>query len=285
MRRRIGLKLITITAVSFIVLHCFGQEEDDSGRLPVRAPFETAVLIDNPTTVQPMKGGLELNVLHRFGPMDNGFSDLFGIYAPSNIKLGINYGITDRIMVGLGTTKDYKLQDLNWKLALIRQNRAGTVPVSVSYFGNMVIDARSKENFGPIERYRGIHRFSYFSQFIISRKFSEVISLQLAPSFSYFNAIDRGFKNYNIGLSAGGRVKVLNSSSVIFEYDQSFIKSDIIDAKPNLGFGYEIGTATHAFQIFVSTYNQIIPQRNLVFNTNDFTEGKFLFGFNITVRL
>lgn len=285
MRRRIGLKIVAITVIAFIGMHCFGQEEDDSGKLPVRSPFEAGMLIDNPTIVQPLKGGLELNIIHRFGTMDNGISDLFGIYAPSNIKLAANYGITDRIMVGLGTTKDYKLQDLYCKLALIRQNRSGSVPVSVSYFGNVVIDARSKENFGPVDRYREIHRFSYFSQFIVARKFSEVISLQLAPSFCYFNAIDRGFKNYNIGLSAGGRVKVFSSSSVIFEYDQSFIESDIIDVKPNLGFGYEIGTATHAFQIFVSTYNQIIPQRNLVFNTNDFTEGKFLFGFNITVRL
>jgi hypothetical protein len=285
MKRRIGLRIIAITMISVIGIHCFGQEDDDSGKLPVRAPFEAGLLIDNPTTVSPMKGGIELNIVHRFGPMDNGISDLFGLYAPSNIKMGINYGITDRIMLGLGTTKDYKLQDLNWKIALIRQNRNGSVPVSVSYFGNVVLDARSKENFGPVDRFRGMHRFSYFTQFIVARKFNEVISLQVAPSFMYYNAIDRGVKNYNIGVSAGGRAKIFSSSSIIFEYDQSFIKSEAIEAKPNMGLGYEIGTATHAFQIFVSTYNQIIPQRNMIFNTNDFTEGKFLFGFNITVRL
>lgn len=286
--KQIFIYRIIIVAITFscTILNCLGQEEEDeSGKLPVRSPFEAGMLIDNPTIVQPLKGGIELNIIHRFGPMDNGITDLFGIYAPSNIKMGINYGITDRIMIGLGTTKDYKLQDLNCKVALIRQNRSGSVPVSVSYYGNIVVSASSKDNFGPSDRFKELHRFSYFSEFIVARKFNDRISLQIAPSFMYFNAIDRGYKNYNIGISAGGRVKVFSSSSVIFEYDQSLIKPDEADIKPNIGFGYEIGTATHAFQIFASTYSQIIPQRNLVFNTNDFSKGKFLLGFNITVRL
>ena len=54
--------------------------------------------------------------------------------------------------------------------------------------------------------------------------------------------------------------------------------------KPNLALGWEINTATHTFQVFAANYSQIINQRNLVFNTNDFAKGKYLIGFNITVR-
>jgi hypothetical protein len=278
-------RLCVIIFMTVVNLNLIAQEEDDSGKLPVRSPFEAGSLIDNPTIVSPLKGALELNILHRFGLMDNGTSDLYGIYASSNIKMGLNYGITDRIMVGVGTTKDYKLQDINWKFALIRQNRSGSIPLAVSYYGNMVIDARAKENFGPSERFRNIHRISYFTEIMVARKFSEVVSLQVAPSFIYYNAIDTGFKNICFGLSLGGRVKIFSSSSIIFEYDQSLTKSDAIVAKPNMALGYEIGTATHAFQLFVSNFRDILPQRNYVFNTNDFTKGKFLFGFNITVRL
>jgi hypothetical protein len=278
-------RLCVIIFMTVVNVNLIAQEEDDSGKLPVRSPFEAGSLIDNPTIVSPLKGALELNILHRFGLMDNGTSDLYGIYASSNIKMGLNYGITDRIMVGIGTTKDYKLQDINWKLALIRQNRSGSIPLSVSYYGNMVIDARAKENFGPSERFRNIHRISYFTEIMVARKFSEVVSFQVAPSFIYYNAIDTGFKNICFGLSLGGRVKIFSSSSIIFEYDQSLTKSDAIVAKPNMALGYEIGTATHAFQLFVSNFRDILPQRNYVFNTNDFTKGKFLFGFNITVRL
>ena len=86
-------------------------------------------------------------------------------------------------MIGAGTTKDYKLQDLQWKYAILQQTRSGSMPVSVSYYGNMVIDARSKDNFGPEASYRDIHRLSYFTQLIIARKFNLKYSFQVAPGF------------------------------------------------------------------------------------------------------
>ena len=268
------LALITLTA-------SLSAQDDDSGKLPVRSPWETGILIDNPTVVSPYKGALELNIQHRFGTIKNGITDIYGIYAPSNIRMALNYGVTDRIMVGFGTTKDSKLQDFDLKVALIQQNRSGSVPVSLSFFGNFVVNASSKDNFGPEERYKAIHRFSYFSELILSRKFSDMLSLQLAPSFSYFNAIAAGSKNNYIGISGGGRVKILSSSSIIFEYDQAVTESD---SKSNLGIGYEIGTATHCFQIVMSNNRLLIPQHSYAINTNDFSKGEFSLGFNITVR-
>jgi hypothetical protein len=73
--------------------------------------------------------------------------------------------------------------------------------------------------------------------------------------------------------------------ALILEYDQLLTKQDLeVQPKPNLSIGWEIGTATHTFQIFVANYSQIINQRNLVFNTNNFADGEYLVGFNITVR-
>ena len=63
-------------------------------------------------------------------------------------------------MVGIGTTQNYKLQDIEWKYALLRQTRSNSMPVSLVYYGNMVIDARSYDNLGPEESYKFIHRIS-----------------------------------------------------------------------------------------------------------------------------
>jgi hypothetical protein len=94
-----------------------------------------------------------------------------------------------------------------------------------------------------------------------------------------------GYKNLNFGLSTGARANLFGSHSLIVEYDQLLTKQDLeIQPKPNLSLGWEISTATHCFQIFVANYNQIINQRNLVFNTIDFKEADFLVGFNVTVR-
>ncbi len=268
-----------------IIFPVFSQEEEEDNR-PVRPPFETSILIDNHTVVSPWKNTWEFQIYHRFGDVTNGISDIFGIYAPSNIRLGLNYGLTDRIMIGGGTTKDYKLQDLQWKYAILQQTRSGSMPISLSYYGNMVIDAREEGSFGPEDQFKEIHRLSYFTQFIVSHKFNFKYSIQVAPSFIYYNSVQEGYKNANFGIHAAGRAKLFGSTAIIAEYDQLLNKqeNEEFNPNPNLALGVEIGTATHAFHIFVSNYKQIVNQRNLLYNTNDFSKGEFLLGFNITVR-
>ncbi|NJO69563.1 MAG: hypothetical protein HC830_10020 [Bacteroidetes bacterium] len=194
-------------------------EENQPDNRPVRGWFDAGQLIDNQTTINPAKGSLELIIHHRFGnAKQNKFDDLFGIYSSSNIRMGFNYGLTDKLMIGIGSEKDRKLQDLHWKYTFLQQTRSGSVPVSISYFGNIALDARSKENFltENIE-YRYIHRFSYFTQLIVARKFSDAFSFQVAPSFIYFNAVEQRYNNYNVGLSAGGKIKFSPSWGATFD--------------------------------------------------------------------
>ena len=285
-------KTLVVLLALFLYGTVFAQEEKpaaDTSSTPVRFTFGTAILIDNQTVATPYKGGLEFEIHHRFSQIRN-YHDLFGIYGSANTRLGLNYGITDRIMVGIGSTKDYKLQDIQWKYLILRQTENNRMPVSLSYYGNFVIDLEPKSQFGPAESYRNIHRLSYFTQFILARKFSERISVQVAPSLTYYNLVPvytdtTGYKNLNIGLSAGARINVVGAHSVILEYDQLLTHQDIsVQPKPNLAFGWEINTATHTFQVFATNYSQIINQRNLVFNTSDFAHGGYMIGFNITVR-
>lgn len=275
MKNRISILFFLV----FTAVIAYSQDDQ-----PADPAFEGSTLIDNQTVTTPYKGLLEFNILHRFGTVKNGITDIYGIYAPSNIKLGFNYGITDKIMVGVGTTKDYKLQDLQWKYALLQQTQSGRIPVSVSYFGNAVLDARAKDAFGPEDRFKEIHRLSYFSQLIVARRFNDKFSLQVAPGFIYYNAVEEGLKNGNLTLHAGGRAKIIGYNSIVVEYDQLLTSQDSDQPKPNVSLGYEIGTGTHVFQVFVANYSGIINQRNLLYNSNDFSKGEFLFGFNITVK-
>jgi hypothetical protein len=279
-----GLLLISLVSLSSI---CFGQQtEDETGKLPVKSIFTSGILIETPTVVSPVNKALELNIQHRFSTMQNGISDIYCIYGAANTRIALNYGITDKMMVGFGTTMNNKLQDLNWKFSILKQNRSGKVPLSVSYYGNVVIDARASEFFPPKATYRFIHRFSYLTEVIFARKFNNVISLQIAPQFVYFNSVDSLHKNINYGISFGGRAKLWDSKSILLEYDQPLTIGGV--SKPNLALAFEIGTATHAFQFFITNYQGIVGQQNLVFNTNDpFTHDfskNYIFGFNIVVR-
>jgi len=258
----------------------FAQEEEDNR--PISPPFGAELLIDNQTTVNPGKGGFSMEIQHRFSKIEK-IDDIFGIYGSANTRIGFNYGITDWAMVGIGTTRDYMLQDLNWKFRIFTQSRSGKTPVSLSYFGNAVLDARPDENFGPEENYRFIHRLSYLNQLIVSRAFGSRVSLQVAPTFVYNNSVPEGFKNANASIYAGGKFQVLGFHSIILEYNQPILKTDE-DVYPNLAAGVEIGTSTHSFRVFVTNYNSIILNRSISYNQNNFFDGDIMFGFNITIR-
>jgi hypothetical protein len=284
--------LFILLTLSLFISPLFAQEDTlkPVTSKPVRFTFGATTLIDNSTIETLYKGGIELQISHRFSPIDN-YHDIFGIYGSANTRIGLNYGITDRLMIGAGTTKNYQLQDIQWKYLILRQTEDNSMPVSLSYYGNIVINLQQAGDFGPAASFRDIHRLSYFTQLIIARKINNMFSVQIAPSVSYFNSVPQnvdstaGYKNLNIGISAGARANLFGSHSLIVEYDQLLTKQSIaVQPKPNLSLGWEIGTATHTFQIFVTNYDQIINQRNLVFNTNDFQKSQWLVGFNIHVR-
>ena len=274
-----GLILLFTLSVPIIQ----AQDEEEPDNRPIRPPFETISLIDNQTTVNLFKGSLQFEIAHRFSEIKD-MSDLLGIYGSANTRLALDYGITDRIMAGFGTTRDYKLQDFEWKVSILTQTRSWSIPLSLSYYGNMVIDARDKENFGQEDQYKFAHRMSYLTQAIASVQTGPV-SFQVIPSFAWFNAVEEGYNNVNFALSFGARAQVLGMSSIIMEYDQPLTEHEALEVKPNLSFGVEIGTSTHSFRVFVANYQNIIKQYNLFYNTNDPWSGNFRFGFNISVRL
>lgn len=272
------------------------EAEKKKKEKPVRSPFETTMLIETQTIRNPGAKSFELMIHHRFGKFGNGLSDLYGIYAPSNIRLGVNYGVTKRISVGFGTEKNNKMQEIQWKANILNQTRSGSIPIAIAYYGNFVIDARDDNVFGA--NYEFINRFSYFNQVIIARKFNPRFSLQLAVGYAHFNAVDTTFVHDNLGITFGGRMKVFGDRSILFEYDHpipikgtNIYKESAIDPKPNLAFGIELGTSTHAFQVFITNFDNIIAQKNFTYNQNDFTgkedkeDKAYLVGFNITIRL
>ncbi|MFC2089660.1 DUF5777 family beta-barrel protein [Bacteroidota bacterium] len=255
------------------------QAQDDA----VYPPFETITLIDNHTTLNPYKGSITIDIQHRFSPIAS-VKDLFGIYGSANTRISAGYGVTDKIMVGFGTTRDKKLQDLEWKVSLLSQTESGKIPVSVSYVGNTVLNASDATKFGPSNEFKFAHRMSYMNQIVVSRKFGEKIGLLVAPTFIWLNAVEEGYHNANFSIYGGLRAQVLGFHSIILEYDQPITKADHVDIYPNLSLGAEIGTSTHSFRVFVANYNAIVKNYNVVYNTNNPFSLDYQFGFNISIR-
>jgi len=256
---------------------------------PQRPAFESSFIIDNPTALLPVRNTLEAVISHRFGTFNGGTNDLIGIWAPSNIRLGINYSVLDFVTIGYGTTKFDRLQDFNWKVGLLRQTRSDRIPVNVSYYGNFTIDARKMDALqDQYKYYLEQHRYSFFHQLIVSRRFNPNLSLQVAGSVSHYNLVPERMRNDMVAISAGGRYKISPQTSILVDYTHPFVHHldgatyDEIDPKDGLSIGVEFRTSSHAFQIYMSNYNGIVPQKNIMFNQNDFFDGDILLGFTIT---
>jgi Tfp pilus assembly protein PilZ len=286
-------KILLLAALA-LPLSVFSQEQVNDTIVkekPERPAFESSFLFDNPTNVLFSKNTLEIQMSHRFGELNDDKNDLAGFYGSANIRIGLTYAIHDRLTVGFGTTKNKNYQDFNWKAALLRQTRSDKMPVSVSYYGNFAIDARSKNQGLFIET---SDRYSFFNQLIIARRFNPKLSLQVAPSVSHYNTVATTMRNDMVAIAFGGRYKISSQTSVIADYSQPLTKMKLDNPYPGISLGFEFGTSAHTFQLFATNYWGILPQDNYMFNkkatglegTFGFGKqkksGQYLIGFNIT---
>ncbi len=283
------LIFILITSIFFCSGYTiFAQEEGDEGKevdKVIRPMFESAYLMDNQSVLVYQEKTLEFVMQHRFGPIENGITDFFGLYGVTNIRLGLTYVPFKNLAVGYGITKDKLYQDFNIKYGILEQTRSGSMPLSLTYYGNIAIDSRAEKDIEVFAN--SSDRLSYYHQLIVARKVNSKLSIQLYPSYSHFNAvlafesngeIKGTMNNDHIAIGIGGRYKVTSQGSVIIDYNQPITGHFTNNPSPNVSFGYEVVTSSHAFQMFFGNYWGIVPQVNNFHNQNV----KYLIGFNMT---
>jgi hypothetical protein len=255
---------------------------------PVKNTFESIWIMDNQTVMVPVKKTFEMDIMHRFGVVNNGYSDFFGFFAPSNIRLGFNYVPVKNLLIGLSLTKSNMTLEGYGKYAILKQTK-GIMPVSVTYYGDVAIDTRNEEQVSFVN---GTDRLMYFNQLLIARKITNDFSAQIGVSVSHVNIVNGYFyepgkyqgvmHNDHVAISFSGRYKIKEAMGVIVNYDQPITKHVSNNPAPNLSFGLELTTSAHAFQFFLGNYSYITPSKNNMFNKNDPSDKQFLIGFNIT---
>jgi hypothetical protein len=274
--------------------------EPESTTKPLaKAAFESGICMDNITVAIPPAKTLEFVLQHRFGTIQNHWEDLYGIWGASNIRMGLNFSITNNLLVGLGTTKNNRLQDLLVKYTILHQRKEG-FPLTISYFGNLSLNALNKDYYG--EGYKFIDRLTWYHEFLFARRINNMFSAQLGLSYTHINKIDQSVdtaaKNDALGISLLARIKISPQSSIVLSYLQPIVVNydpafmiripdpwmEIPDKAPypNLSLGWEISTSTHAFHVYLSAAQGILPSEIVTHNTNNFFNGYILLGFNMT---
>ena len=306
------MKTITYFLFSLLVLFSAGvqaqdeEEEEKEKPRPERKAFESAVLIDNQSDVVNSSKTLEWNIQHRFGTVEKGASDLYGLFAASNIRLGFSYTPIEKLAVGFGASKignrtgTNPFIDLDVKYKIFEQTRGNGMPVNLTFYGNMGIDTREESKFDE-----SMHRLSYFGELIMSRRISKKLSVQGAFMMSHFNAVDTLFSNDIFGIGLGARFKVSSQGSILFEWTEPLTQHDINNPVHgdmmkrkgpfrNIAIAYEVATSAHAFQITFGVYRDLAQQYNLAYNDsyvaqdlfnangNDWWNFQYAVGFNMT---
>lgn len=271
---------------------------------PVKNTFQSVWLIDDQTVMVPVKGTFEMDIQHRFGTVQNGYKDLWGIYGSSDIRLGFAYAPINNLYLGFGLTKDNLLWDGSAKYAILKQTK-GLYPVSVTYYGNMAY--KSIEDPNHVLFTYNTQRLSYFNELMVARKFTEKLSIQAGISISHQNSVPGYYTTYDsaskikfkeekfdlFAASAILRYKLTQGTAFIIDYDQPLTRFATNNPHPNVAFGFEFNTSGHTFQLFAGNYSLLNPQQNSLYNTNNpfgYTEtggtkipgGVFMIGFNIT---
>lgn len=249
----------------------------------IEQTFKGTRLVNGQSVETKGQGELEFIFAHRFGPMSGGLYELYGL-DQAYVRIGLEYGITDRFGVGIGRNSVDKTTDIYGRLKVLRQSKGATnMPVTVTAFGNAAAKMSPRKQDDPTGTLTFENRLSYTAQLLIARKFSRSVSVQLMPTMVHRNRVDKTIENNDqFALGVGGRVKVSRSVALTGEYYHRF---NIFDTNPNkdvLGLGVDIETGGHVFQIVVTNTRGLTERAWLTETTGDFFKGDIHLGFNIT---
>lgn len=216
-------------------------------------------------------------IMHSFGPVNEGYQELFGLDSYANIRLSVDFGINDRLSIGVARQRLDKVVDLHYQYNLLDQKEDNSMPVSVALAGNAGV---TTEEYREPEFSTLTDRMSYFQQLMIARKISPRISAQISPVYAHFNTVFESEMNDHFGVSFAGRVKVSERRALTFEYTPIFTEKGANQENP-ISVGFDIETGGHVFQLFFTTSQGLNEQYMLGKNTDDFWAGDIRFGFNV----
>ena len=255
----------------------------------VTATFKTTRLMNGHSIENVGAGVLDFKISHRFGMVNSGSYQLFGLDQAS-MRIGLDYGISNRLMVGVGRSTFEKQYDAFGKFKILRQSKGGkwASPISISAVSTVMLKTLKWED-PKIHNYY-TSRLSFAHQLIIARKFSEGLSLQLMPSYIHTNLAKISTEpNDFFAMGAGGRIKLTKRLSFNVEYYHvlpiSLVEGEsyrIAGTKNSLSVGFDIETGGHVFQLHFTNSTGMTERNFITETTGDFFKGDIHFGFNIS---
>jgi opacity protein-like surface antigen len=275
----IGLIFTASSVAQDDLLSLLGPEEETTEYID--ASFKTNRVVNLHSLENTSAGVLDFKISHRFGFLSGGFYELFGL-DNATIRLGFDYGITDRLAVGVGRSSLEKAYDGYLKYKILRQSKGKrNMPLTVALFASAAIQTLKWAE--PERDNLFSSRLYYTFQLIMGRKFSERISFQLSPTVVHRNLVaTKEEKNDVYGLGVGARIKLTKRVALNGEY--TYVLPDQLAEGFNngLSLGFDIETGGHVFQLHFTNSTGMIEKAFFTENTGKWSNGDIHFGFNIS---
>jgi opacity protein-like surface antigen len=288
-------KIIVLPALLLTFFQVFAQDtllrsiSDSLSAAPltdyVTGTFKALYIVNMKTIEAPAAGALNVEFQHRFGTVNSGAYNLFGLDF-ATFRLSADYGISDRVSVGFGRSSYLKTFDGYVKYKLLRQSAGSSrMPVSVSLLGT---GSYYTEHLAQKDSaFKDVYRFNYTAQVLIARKFNSHLSVELTPTFIHYNLVESSADKNNVfALCGGARMKISKRMSINVEYDYLFPNQLTSTTDPprsnSLSFGWDIETGGHVFQLVFSNSQSMVESQYIGQTVGTWGKGYIYFGFNIS---
>lgn len=261
------------------LLSLLGEEEETIDF--ANASFKTNKVINLHSLENTAPGVLDIKISHRFGLINGGISEMFGLDA-ATIRIGGDLGITDNLAIGAGRSSYEKTYDGFLKYKLLRQSSgARNMPVTVALLSTAAVKTIPFQD--PDRENYASSRWYYTHQLIIGRKFSEGLSFQLSPTVVHRNLVRTSAETNDVfAMAAAGRIKLNKRVALNAEYIYVF-PDQLADGYRNaLSIGFDIETGGHVFQLHFTNATSMIEKGFITETTGNWLDGDVHFGFNIS---
>lgn len=260
------------------LLSLLGEEE--SGDKVINA-FKSPRVINGHSMEMLGAGSLDFRILHRFGQLNQGFYNFFGLDNAS-MRMGFDYGLTPNLTLGIGRSTSRKELDGFLKYRLLWQSKGTkSVPISLVLVGGLTHNGL-REPFGDVEA-NFTRRTAYYTQAIVGRKFSEKFSAQLVPTWLHRNYVDLDAdQNDMVAVGLGARYKFIKRVALVVDYYYTFNRDANIQGRNPTSIGFDIDTGGHVFQLHFSNAIGMNERAFLADSNGNWGNGEIQFGFNLS---
>lgn len=226
-------------------------------------------------------GVMDLRILHRFGNLNGGLYEMFGLDNAS-MRMGFDFGLSKNLMMGFGRSTNKKELDAFVKYRLIHQAKGkGAMPFSLLLVGGSGLttlkftDTTRKNYFSS--------RIAYYGQAILGRKFSEGFTLQFMPTVVHRNLVPTLQDPSDLfAVGVGTRMKLSKRISLNLDYYYRLNPNPADGSLNPFSVGFDIETGGHVFQLHFTNAVGMNEKIFLLDTRDDWAKGEIQFGFNVS---